>query len=106
MSTQSKVSPEELAALLPQYEVTPEKMSRVEKRIRNRCILIAVLWLIRIVIVWFYPDYVLVTRAETRLLSSDDVSGLFLVRVSMAAVGVGVYLWSFVTNHYFRTINV
>ena len=106
MSTQSKVSPEELAALLPQYEVTPEKMSRVEKRIRNRCILIGVLWLIRIVIVWFYPDYVLVTRAETRLLSSDDVSGLFLVRVSMAAVGVGVYLWSFVTNHYFRTINV
>ena len=39
MSTHSKVSPEELAALLPQYEVSPEKMSRVQKKIRNRCIL-------------------------------------------------------------------
>jgi len=24
----------------------------------------------------------------------------------MAGIGVGVYLWSFLTNHYFRTINV
>ena len=105
MSTQSKVSPEELAALLPQYEVTPDKMSRVEKRIRNRCILIMVLWLVRIAIIVFYPEFVLVTRAETRLLTPDDVSGLLLVRVSMVTIGVGVYLWSFLTNHYFRTVN-
>lgn len=106
MSTPSKVSPEELAALLPQYEVSPEKMSRVEKKIRNRCILISVLWIVRIAIVMFYPEFVLVTRAETRLLSPDDVSGLLLVRLVMVGIGVGVYLWSFLTNHYFRTINV
>ncbi|MDC0053756.1 hypothetical protein OAK05_05775 [Gammaproteobacteria bacterium] len=106
MSTQSKVSPEELAALLPQYEVSLEKMSRVEKKIRNRCILISVLWIVRTAIVMFYPEFVLVTRAETRLLSSDDVSGLLLVRLVMLSIGVGVYLWSFLTNHYFRTINV
>ena len=105
MSTQSKVSPEELAALLPHYEVSPEKMSRVQKTIRNRCILITVLWLARIVIVMFYPEFVLVTRAETRLLTPDDVSGLLLVRLTMASIGVGVYLWSFLTNHYFRTVN-
>ena len=106
MSTQSKVSPEELAALLPHYEVSPEKMSRVQKTIRNRCILITVLWLARIVIVMFYPEFVLVTRAETRLLTPDDVGGLLLVRLTMASIGVGVYLWSFLTNHYFRTVNV
>jgi len=106
MSTQSKVSPEELAALLPQYEVSLEKMSRVEKKIRNRCILISVLWIVRTAIVMFYPEFVLVTRAETRLLSSDDVSGLLLVRLVMLSIGLGVYLWSFLTNHYFRTINV
>jgi hypothetical protein len=106
MSDQSKVSPEELAALLPQYEVTPDKMSRVEKRIRNRCILIAVLWVVRVCVVLFYPEFVLVTRAETRLLTPDEVSGLFLVRMVMLGVGLGVYLWSFLSNHYFRTINV
>ena len=106
MSTESKVSPEELAALFPQYEVSPEKMSRVERRIRNRCIFIAVLWVARVCVVLFYPEFVLVTRAETRLLTPDEVSGLFLVRMVMLGVGVGVYLWSFLSNHYFRTINV
>ena len=106
MSTESKVSPEELAALLPQYEVSPEKMSRVERRIRNRCIFIAVLWVARVCVILFYPEFVLVTRAETRLLTPDEVSGLFLVRVVMLGVGVAVYLWSFLSNHYFRTIKV
>lgn len=106
MSNQSKVSPEELAALLPHYEVTPERMSRVENRIRKRCILISLLWLVRIFIVLIFPEFVLVTRAETQLLSSDDVSGLFVVRMVMLFVGVGIYLWSFFTNHYFRTVNV
>jgi hypothetical protein len=65
-----------------------------------------VLWLARIFIVVTFPEFVLVTRAETQLLSSDEVSGLFLVRMVMLIVGVGIYLWSFFFNHYFRTINV
>ncbi len=106
MSTQSKVSPEELDALLPHYEVTPDKMSRVEKKIRRRCILISMVWFVRILVVLYYPEFVLVTKAQIPLLTANDLSGLFIVRMSMLALGLAIYLWSFLTNHYFRTINV
>ena len=106
MSNRSKVSAEELAALLPHHEISLEKMSRINKRIRTRCILITALWMFRIIVVIYFPEWILVTRNETQLLSPDDVNQLLLIRTSILAFGVCVYLWSFFTNHYFRTINV
>lgn len=106
MSNHSKVSLEELDALFPQTEVTIHQMSRVEKKIRTRCILISAFWLFRIFLTIYFPEFVLATRAETQLLSPDEVNGLLLIRISMVALGASIYLFSFFTNHYFRTVNV
>ena len=106
MPSHSKVSPEELDALFPQYEVTPALMSRVETRIRNRCLLIAVFWTFRIFLAVYFPEFVLVTREQNPLLSSDGMEALLLIRIVLLAFGILIYLWSFFTNYYFRTINV
>jgi len=106
MPSHSKVSPEELDALFPQYEVTPALMSQVEKRIRTRCILIAVFWTFRIFLAVYFPEFVLVTREQNPLLSSDGMEALLLIRIVLLAFGILIYLWSFFTNYYFRTINV
>ena len=106
MSNHSKVSSEELDALLPQTEVTSHQMSQVERKIRTRCILIASFWLLRIFLVTYFPEFILATRAETQLLTPDEVNGLLLIRISMVVLGATIYLLSFFTNQYFRTINV
>ena len=106
MPSHSKVSPEELDALFPQYEVTPALMSRVETRIRNRCLLIAVFWTFRIFLAVYFPEFVLVTREQNPLLSSDGMEALLLIRIVLLAFGILIYLWSFFTNYYFRTANV
>ena len=106
MDNQSKVSPEELDALFPQYEVTPALMSRVETRIRNRCILIVVFWAVRIFLAVYFPEFILVTREQNPLLSSDGLDVLLLIRTSLLLLGTPIYLWSFFTNYYFRTANV
>jgi hypothetical protein len=106
MSNHSKVSSEELDALLPQTEVTPHQMSQVERKIRTRCILIVAFWLLRIFLVTYFPEFILATRAETQLLTPDEVNGLLLIRISMVVLGATIYLLSFFTNQYFRTINV
>ena len=106
MAEHSKISQEELEALLPQYEVSPQKMSRIEKRIRNRCYAIVVIWILRIIFVAFYPEFHLVTRAETKLLTPETVDYLLLVRISLLIIGASIYLTSFLYNRYFRTVNV
>ena len=106
MAEHSKISQEELEALLPQYEVSPQKMSRIEKRIRNRCYAIVVIWILRIIFVAFYPEFHLVTRAETKLLTPETVGYLLLVRISLLIIGASIYLTSFLYNRYFRTVNV
>ena len=106
MSNRSKVSVAELQALLPQYEVSSDKMSRVEDKIRTRCILIAAFWMFRIFLAIYFPEFILVTRAEAQLLSSDGMDALLLIRISMVIFGTFIYLGSFFTNHYFRTVNV
>ena len=85
MSNHSKVSLEELDALFPQTEVTARQMSRVEKTIRTRCILISAFWLFRIFLAIYFPEFVLATRAETQLLSPDEVNGFCLLYTSDAA---------------------
>ena len=106
MPSHSKVSPEELEALFPQYEVTPALMSRVETRIRNRCLLVAVFWTFRIFLAVYFPEFVLVTREQNPLLSSDGMEALLLIRSAIFFFGILIYLGSFFTNYYFRTVNV
>jgi hypothetical protein len=43
---------------------------------------------------------------EQRLLDDDAVTTLLYVRVSMLTLGMLVYFYSFLTNRYFRSVNV
>ena len=106
MANNSKVSPDELAALFPHYEVSSQKMSQVEKKIRTRCILIAVFWMLRIFLAIYFPEFVLVTREENPLLTDEGLHTLLLIRICLLFFGILIYLWSFFTNQYFRTVNV
>ena len=106
MAEHSKISQEELDALLPYYEVSPSKMSRIEKRIRNRMIAIVCIWIGRIIFVTFYPEYHMFTQRQTQVLSAETVENLLVVRVSLLIVGVCIYCASFYYNRYFRSVNV
>ena len=70
MAEHSKISQEELDALMPYFEVSPKKMSRIEKRVRNRMVAIVVIWVARIIFVSFYPEYHMFTQRQTQVLSA------------------------------------
>ena len=106
MAEHSKISQEELDALMPYYEVSPKKLSRVEKRIRNRMIAIVIIWIARIIFVSFYPEYHMFTQLQTQVLNAETVNNLLVVRVSLLIIGVTIYCVSFYFNRYFRSANV
>ena len=106
MTEHSKISQEELDALMPYYEVSPKKLSRVEKRIRNRMIAIVIIWIARIIFVSFYPEYQMFTQLQTQVLSAETVNDLLVIRVSLLIIGVTIYCASFYFNRYFRSVNV
>ena len=106
LTEHSKISQEELDALMPYYEVSPKKLSRVQKRIRNRMIAIVIIWIARIIFVSFYPEYHMFTQRQTQVLSAETVNNLLVVRVSLLIIGVTIYCASFYFNRYFRTANV
>ena len=106
MTEHSKISQEELDALMPYYEVSPKKLSRVEKRIRNRMIAIVIIWIARIIFVSFYPEYHMFTQRQTQVLSAETVNDLLVIRVSLLIIGVTIYCASFYFNRYFRSANV
>ena len=102
----SKISQEELDALMPHFEVSPKKMSRIEKRIRNRMVAIVIIWIARIIFVSFYPEYHMFTQRQTQVLSAETVNNLLVIRVSLLIIGVTIYCTSFYFNRYFRSANV
>ena len=102
----SKISQEELDALMPHFEVSPTKMSRIEKRIRNRMVAIVIIWIARIIFVSFYPEYHMFTQRQTQVLSAETVNNLLVIRVSLLIIGVTIYCASFYFNRYFRSANV
>lgn len=102
----SKISQEELDALMPYFEVSPKKMSRIEKRVRNRMFAIVIIWVARIIFVSFYPEYHMFTQRQTQVLSAETVNNLLVVRVSLLVIGVTIYCASFYFNRYFRSANV
>ena len=106
MTEHSKISQEELDALMPYYEVSPKKLSRVEKRIRNRMIAIVIIWIARIIFVSFYPEYHMFTQRQTQILSAETVNNLLVIRVSLLIIGITIYCTSFYFNRYFRSVNV
>ena len=106
MTEHSKISQEELDALMPYYEGSPKKLSRVEKRIRNRMIAIVIIWIARIIFVSFYPGYHMFTQRQTQVLSAETVNNLLIIRVSLLIIGITIYCTSFYFNRYFRSANV
>ncbi len=106
MSRQSSVSEEELKALMPHQEIAHHDFQRVREKIFKRCCLIVFLWFLRIYIIVFHPEYHLTSVVENRLLDDNTVMALLYVRVGLLTAGILVYCYSFVTNRYFRSVNV
>lgn len=106
MRPESSVSKEELEALMPHHEVAQHDFQRVREKIFKRCCLIVFFWILRIYIIVFHPEYHLTSVVENRLLDDSKVMALLYVRVGMLTLGILVYSYSFLTNRYFRSVNV
>ena len=106
MQRKPSISDEEMQALKPHMEVSTRNLEQVRSRIFLRCCVIAALWLFRIYVISFHPEYHLTSVMEQRLLDDDAVTTLLYVRVSMLTLGMLVYFYSFLTNRYFRSVNV
>jgi len=106
MSRQSSVSEEELKALMPHQEVAQHDFQRVREKILKRCCVIVFLWFLRIYIIVFHPEYHLTSVVENRLLDDNAVMTLLYIRVGLLTLGIVIYSYSFLTNRYFRSVNV
>ena len=103
----SRITEPELEALLgkgQEYTIssTPEQFYN---RFITRVLLIVAIWIIRIVVVSFFPEYHMISRAEHNLLSSEITDFLFIMRVSLFLVVAGIYFASFYTRRFFPQIN-
>ena len=100
------ISPEEMSALLPQYEVTELNWLRVRRRIILRTLIIVLLYLARAAILFFTPEYHLYAATFASEMGQQFVSNIITFRVILLIVILIVYLYAVVYNLYLRTVSV
>ena len=107
MIDRSRITQSELDALLgnsQEYTISSTS-EQFYNRFITRVLLILAIWIIRIVVVSFFPEYHMISRAEHKLLSSEITDFLFIMRVSLFLVVAGIYFASFYTRKFFPQIN-
>lgn len=100
------ISPEEMSALLPHYEVTELKWLRVRKRILVRTMIIVLLYLARATILIFTPEYHLYAANYASDMGQQFVTNIVIFRVILLIVILIVYLYAVGYNLYLRTVSV
>ena len=107
MIDRSRITQSELDALIGdgQAYTISSTSEQFYNRFIKRVLLILAIWIIRIVVVSFFPEYHMISRAEHKLLSSEITDFLFIMRVSLFLVVAGIYFASFYTRRFFPQIN-
>lgn len=100
------ISPEEMSALFPQYEVTELNWLRVRRRIILRTLIIVLLYLARAAILFFTPEYHLYAATFASEMGQQFVSNIITFRVILLIVILIVYLYAVGYNLYLRTVSV
>lgn len=106
MAKDYNITPEEISALFPQYEVTELNWLRVRKRIAVRTLIIVLLYLARAAILFFTPEYHIYTANYASNMGNEFVSNIVTFRVILLIVILIVYLYAVGYNLYLRTVSV
>ena len=102
----SNVSKEELHALLPHIEVSDNILKAGRRRIALRCIVVFLILFVRIIVSLFFPEYHMVSLIEHKLMDKTVADTVLYVRLMVLVMFNLLYVVSFKTNSYFRTVNV
>ena len=107
MIDRSRITQSELDALIGdgQAYTTSSSSEQFYNRFITRVLLILAIWIIRIVVVSFFPEYHMISRLEHKLLSNEITDFLLIMRVSLFLVVGGIYFASFYTRKLFPQIN-
>tara|TARA_Y100000994_G_scaffold243250_1_gene241381 strand:- start:800 stop:1303 length:504 start_codon:yes stop_codon:yes gene_type:complete len=70
-----------------------------------RIALIVGIWLVRIIVVSFFPEYHMVSKYENSILSYETTNFLFYMRVFLFMVVGGIYFLSYQTQILFAQFN-
>lgn len=104
MSEHRNITPEEMAALLPDYEVSQSSWKRVKKRLIGRLALATSLYFFRVVIFLFFPEYNVHLVDHGSGISEDALFGISFYRSSLLVFMLIVYLYAIRYNTYLRTV--
>jgi len=106
MKDEIRITEEEMSALFPYAKVPDTHLEEIRSRIMTRCALVVLLLAVRAIVVIYYPEYHFVTILNERLVNPEVVLEMTQFRLTFAAFGSLLYIYSFYKNLYFRFVNL
>ena len=104
MIDRSKITSAEMEALFNSEDGQLESEA-YESAFLIRIALIVAIWLIRIVVVSFFPEYHMVSKYESNVLSYETTNFLLYMRIFLFMVVGSIYFLSFHTRILFAQFN-
>jgi Na+-driven multidrug efflux pump len=106
MSEHHNITPEEMSALLPDYEVSQDSWRRVKKRLIGRLMVVTLLYLLCVVIFFFYPEYHIDLFNHEFGITEHMLFGLGFYRPVLMVFLLLGYLRAIRNNAYLRTVAI
>ena len=106
MKDDIRVTEEELDALFPHNKINETKLEDIRPRIQARCLLILLIFVLRAVVIVYYPEYSLVSTYNERLLGAEVSVPMTHIRLFLAVFLSLIYLFSFYKNLFFSYASV
>mgnify|MGYP006076643369 FL=1 len=97
---------EEMAFLFPKQMVFETHLKAIRPRILNRCMLILLVFLVRALVVTYYPEHPLPTTVNKSMFGAEAMGTLPLLKQMLWLFCSTIYLYSFYKNAYFRLVNI
>ena len=104
MINRSKITSAEMEALFSNEDSQIDNKA-YELGFIIRIALIVGIWLVRIIVVSFFPEYHMVSKYENSILSYETTNFLFYMRVFLFMVVGGIYFLSYQTQILFAQFN-
>lgn len=104
MSEHRNITSEEMAALLPDYEVSQRSWKRVKKRLLGRLALVSALYGLRLFIFVYYPEYHIELLSDRFVAGEDEMLDIGIYRSALLVFLLVIYLYAIYNNAYLRTV--
>ena len=106
MSEHRNITSEEMAALLPDYEVSQRSWKRVKKRLLGRLAVVAALYGLRYFILVFFPEYNAYLTDHWSDIGEDTLFDIVVYRSTLIVFLLLAYLYAIYNNAYLRTVAI